>query len=499
MTSISERISEIENEIEQLVGAPFDTSRTRQSVSLFTFKENLAEFERFIAHFTDHSIIREIQPARRKKVWVMKHVIRLLHNFTASSFTLVEHTRKYARLLFAESPTLGIYQEKKDEEFANDPFSRFVIGLRNFLQHRHSPLISLQVSLTDDEKQFTALFLLLLDDLKSSRKWDSLAQEYVDELVEDVNVLDIVHDYGKKVLDFHAWFQELQREGIADRYELVEELRDELILLRIEESIEVSLEEFKTSYPMNPDHIFELIFTDKELAALSKFAPDDPARPEKAISFIREMQEMPEELANKIKRWYSEKGSKVIQGMRLITDRDEISKAQELFARSISSRSSSSISVSIGYQSGQYDTKVYWIPDLGYWAYFGFPPSEKSAGTHYWNVFGHGKPSGMVSVVCEINPPVQGVNRQAAGAFVMDASGYIHLIHRGIFNSRGRIKKDFIFRTFDGRIVNINDAGRCSKVIYIGRLKDENLPELIRAFILEANRIKDLVRANRGG
>ncbi len=185
--------------------------------------------------------------------------------------------------------------------------------------------------------------------------------------------------------------------------------------------------------------------------------------------------------------------------MRLITDRDEIAKAQELFARSISSRSSSTIPISIGYQSGQHDTKVYWIPDLGYWAYFGFPPSGKSTGARYWNVFGLGKPSGMVSIVCEINPPVQGVNRQAAGGFVLDTSGNIHLIHRGILNARGRIKKDFVFRNFDGSFTNINDAGQSSKVIHIGGLKDEKLPELVRDFILEANKIKDLVRANRGG
>ena len=185
--------------------------------------------------------------------------------------------------------------------------------------------------------------------------------------------------------------------------------------------------------------------------------------------------------------------------MKLITQRDEIAKAQELFAHSISSRSSLTIPVSIGYQSGQYDTKVYLIPDLGYWAYFGFPPGEKSPGARYWNVFGLGKPSGMVSIVCEINAPVRDINRQVAGGFVMDSSGYIHLIHRGILNARGRIKKDFVFRNFNGRFAYINDAGKTSKVIHISGLRDEILPELVRGFILEVSRIKDIVRANRGG
>ena len=185
--------------------------------------------------------------------------------------------------------------------------------------------------------------------------------------------------------------------------------------------------------------------------------------------------------------------------MKLITDRDEIAKAQNAFANSITSKSSSMIPVSIGYQSGHYTTEVHWSLELGFWAYFGYPPGEKSPGERYWNVFGLGRPSGMVSIVCEINPPVQGINRRAAGGFAKEPSGQIHLIHRGILNARGRIEKEFVYRNFRGNFVYINDVGQRSKVIDIGNLLDGDFPKSLRDFIFEVDRVKDIVRSQRGG
>ena len=135
--------------------------------------------------------------------------------------------------------------------------------------------------------------------------------------------------------------------------------------------------------------------------------------------------------------------------MRIITDRTEISALQERFSHLVTSRATSKIPVSIGYQSGQFDTEVNWLSDLGYWAYFGFPPSEKSPGERYWNVFGVGKPSGMVSIVCEINPPVHGINRQAAGGFVRDDFAS-YLIHRGILMPVGGSIKTSSFDGLEG-------------------------------------------------
>lgn len=183
--------------------------------------------------------------------------------------------------------------------------------------------------------------------------------------------------------------------------------------------------------------------------------------------------------------------------MKVTTSKSGSASAQARFAEAIRSRARETELVSIGYQSNEFDTKVLWLQDLGFWAYFGFPPSEKSPGERYWNVFGLNMPSGSVSIGCEINPPVSGTNRQAAGVFLEDPSGLAHIGHRGILNARGRIEKQFVFSNFRGEKVIVDDAGQRSQVLYVGRLADPRFPESLRDFIREVVRVKELARSKR--
>ena len=185
--------------------------------------------------------------------------------------------------------------------------------------------------------------------------------------------------------------------------------------------------------------------------------------------------------------------------MKVITSKEEGQLAEDQFEASIRSRSEETDIVSIGYQSNEFDTKVQWLKELGYWAYFGFPPSEKSPGERYWNVFGLERPSTSVSIACEINPPVLGINRQAAGVFLKDPAGRVHVGHRGILNARGRVEKDFVFSSFRGRKLEVDDAGQRTSVLYVGQLSDPRFPEALRDFVKEVARLKDIARANRAG
>jgi hypothetical protein len=122
----------------------------------------------------------------------------------------------------------------------------------------------------------------------------------------------------------------------------------------------------------------------------------------------------------------------------LILEREaDIAIAQAQFVAVISGQETVTILVTVGFQSGNTEADVYWLPAFGIWAFFGEPPLEKSPGDRYWNVFGVGEPDGMVSIVSEINPPKRGINRQVGGAFARDPSGHTWVLHRGIFNANG--------------------------------------------------------------
>lgn len=180
--------------------------------------------------------------------------------------------------------------------------------------------------------------------------------------------------------------------------------------------------------------------------------------------------------------------------MRILIDRSQIASAQAEFANTVKSHAKGTRNITIGFQSGNIEAEVLWLPNLGMWAYFGEPPLEKSLGERYWNVFGIGEPHGMVPITCEINPPKQGTNRQAAGAFAEDEGGSIYLLHRGILNVGGRVRKENLRRYFQWPWTSVEDSDQLSEVMQIGIIGSTDFLEKLRSFIYEVARYKDLVR-----
>ena len=181
--------------------------------------------------------------------------------------------------------------------------------------------------------------------------------------------------------------------------------------------------------------------------------------------------------------------------MRILSDEREIGRAQQEFERIVNLADAILVQTSIGQPSGHLDTAVHWIPGIDIWAYFGFPPHEKSPGERYWNVFGLGKPGALVSIACEINPPMRGIDRRPAGAFGESSTGHLWVIHRGVFNAfRGRIPRDFTRHNFNGTWIFVNDGDEVSEVLQVGDLSDTNFVRDLRAFVIEASRLKEVFK-----
>src|SRR5258706_14720894 len=128
---------------------------------------------------------------------------------------------------------------------------------------------------------------------------------------------------------------------------------------------------------------------------------------------------------------------KVLAGSR------ELESAQKAFVSSVQMIPHELVPTDIGYQGGTFPAKVIWLSALGIWAYFDLVPSDKSKGKRFWNAFGIGKPGRLVSIVCEINPSREGINRRTKGAFVVDEKGNLLICHRGMFNIKGGMTGEF--------------------------------------------------------
>ena len=177
--------------------------------------------------------------------------------------------------------------------------------------------------------------------------------------------------------------------------------------------------------------------------------------------------------------------------MRILANEDEITKAQCEFKKAVVKAASEQIETTIGYPSGRRKASVHWVPKANLWAHFGLPSDEKSPGQRYWNVFGLGKPTTSVNIMCEINPPFQGINRRPAGAFAQTEKN-LYILHRGNFNAgHGGIPKDFIRANFCGSWCSACDGDRDSELLVVGKLPDPRFMDDLRKFVTEAARVRD--------
>ena len=181
--------------------------------------------------------------------------------------------------------------------------------------------------------------------------------------------------------------------------------------------------------------------------------------------------------------------------MRILANEDKIKKSQHEFEEAVVKAVSEQIETEIGYPSGRRKASVHWVPTAKLWAHFSLPSDEKSSGQRYWNVFGLGKPTTSVNIMCEINPPFQGINRRTGGAFGQTGEN-LYILHRGNFNAyRGRIPNDFIRDNFCGRWCSAGDGGRDSELLVVGKLQDPHFVDDLCKFVTEAARVRELYKA----
>lgn len=152
---------------------------------------------------------------------VQQENIRLLHNFVASAFTLIDHTRNHYRELYEIDDQMPDYQEKVDTRFKNNPLARFIVGLRQYVQHYKSPGLSAQLKWDRTEGMRTIISINKKD--ISEFKWDSKAKEYLNNCEESIDMLQLIDEYYKIVIDFYTWFREKQNKIHEGDFKIFEE------------------------------------------------------------------------------------------------------------------------------------------------------------------------------------------------------------------------------------------------------------------------------------
>ena len=196
--------------------------------SLNIFRGNHAELKGFLDHVAFPEVMVHMfnQEHSYRAEYALREAARLLHNYVASAFSLVDATRRFVRRHYAGTALMEEYQERVRTDFAEAPLHLFLQQLRNLtLHHRVPPMkVSTRFRTRDDGGQdFESGFWLDLEELRKRGDWTGRAREYLDSLGEEAKLNDIIDAYAPVVAGFHHWLRQRIREEHAD---VIEETLD---------------------------------------------------------------------------------------------------------------------------------------------------------------------------------------------------------------------------------------------------------------------------------
>lgn len=175
--------------------------------------------------------------------------------------------------------------------------------------------------------------------------------------------------------------------------------------------------------------------------------------------------------------------------LKIITDRNQIRKAQVQFEKVLGKILHKKIKGLIGHKGESWDAKFNWSGKLEFWAAFKGAIED----SRYWNAFGLKEPKINLSnsITAEINFPLEGINRRIAGVLLKDEKGNIFVCHSGrIGGGAPDIGKKLFIDNYRGEWVTPDEEE--AEVALVGQLNSPQFPYQIKEFVLEVERIKKI-------
>ncbi len=176
--------------------------------------------------------------------------------------------------------------------------------------------------------------------------------------------------------------------------------------------------------------------------------------------------------------------------LKVLKDESAVKKYRRQFIRSFKPFVDEKIQVHLGHPGGAFRAKVLWSDRLGIWMFH-----EKISGNRCGHAFGFGKPSGTssISITCEINFPLHGIDRRMGGALAEDRRGRVFVVHRGkIGGGKKGVGKTLFEKHYRGAWAFMEDGDIVSTVALVGELISPRFVRQVTQFIRKVDTVKDM-------
>ncbi len=176
--------------------------------------------------------------------------------------------------------------------------------------------------------------------------------------------------------------------------------------------------------------------------------------------------------------------------LKVLEDESAVRKYRRQFIRSFKPFVDEKIQVHLGHPGGAFRAKVLWSDALGIWVFH-----EKISGNRCGHAFGVGKPAGTssISITCEINFPLHGIDRRMGGALAEDRHGRVFVVHRGkIGGGKKGVGKTLFEKHYRGAWAVMEDGDAVSTVALVGVLNSSRFVRQVTQFIRKVDTMKDM-------
>jgi hypothetical protein len=136
----------------------------------------------------------------------------------------------------------------------------------------------------------------------------------------------------------------------------------------------------------------------------------------------------------------------------------------------------------VGWPGDHGEFTLYWHEKAGFWVVFG--EEEQS---RYWCAYGTMDPNthSSVNITCEINPPIEGIDRRCAGIFLKDSGTGLYLGHSGkVGGGRKGIGKTNFLEQYSGTREEVEwPDGVTAEVVLLGKIGGRSFINNLAAYL----------------
>jgi hypothetical protein len=210
--SEAKEFKELRELIEHSLGKRISDEIHQLQMSVRLLKKNKEELINWIRMMQREDVVAQIWDFdhRERFYSAMEELLRLLHNFLAAAFSLVDHMRVH-RKLYVNTDFENEIQKQLSSRFAADSDHMIANGLRNIALHIKILPASGNMIWSKQQGEKVS-YVLDIPKLLEWDGWNKAEKVALGKMGKSIDILEFVERYYGKVEAFYVWLWKRQAE-----------------------------------------------------------------------------------------------------------------------------------------------------------------------------------------------------------------------------------------------------------------------------------------------